>query len=309
VVEDLGGWESELGPQILKTFESTESTESTILSTFLLSPSQKDTTTLLLYYFYHPYHSSYSRERDYLYTSFRFVSSCNRIHYITLIPFISKCTANCALKKKHQTSLTPLPPYGISSIPRSGHSALGVLRSPSNCLSLSFEGIRSFYWRQSPVNSSYLASHSPSYTMAHINGSDAKPHRNGTVPKLNGSPSYAAKHNLADHFIGGNRLEIAPAGPVKDFVANHDGHTVITNVSKIIRRYVLSPNAFKVQLTVFLLRSSSPTMELLQSKRSAQCGNGHTKPSAMNELFSSPSWPPQKIYKQMQIISAWQINM
>ncbi|KAK6358447.1 acetyl-coenzyme-A carboxylase [Orbilia blumenaviensis] len=42
--------------------------------------------------------------------------------------------------------------------------------------------------------------------------------------------SYAAKHNLASHFIGGNRLDLAPSGPVKDFVANHDGHTVITNV-------------------------------------------------------------------------------
>jgi acetyl-CoA carboxylase/biotin carboxylase 1 len=47
---------------------------------------------------------------------------------------------------------------------------------------------------------------------------------------MNGSTSYAAKHKLADHFIGGNRLENAPAGPVKDFVASHDGHTVITNV-------------------------------------------------------------------------------
>jgi hypothetical protein len=54
---------------------------------------------------------------------------------------------------------------------------------------------------------------------------------NGTVPVLNGHTSYAVKHNLADHFIGGNRLENAVAGPVKDFVQSHDGHTVITNVS------------------------------------------------------------------------------
>jgi acetyl-CoA carboxylase/biotin carboxylase 1 len=53
---------------------------------------------------------------------------------------------------------------------------------------------------------------------------------NGTVAIMNGSTSYAAKHKLADHFICGNRLENAPAGPVKDFVASHDGHTVITNV-------------------------------------------------------------------------------
>jgi acetyl-CoA carboxylase/biotin carboxylase 1 len=46
--------------------------------------------------------------------------------------------------------------------------------------------------------------------------------------------SYAAKHEIADHFIGGNKLENAAAGPVKDFVANHDGHTVITNVCKAL---------------------------------------------------------------------------
>lgn len=53
---------------------------------------------------------------------------------------------------------------------------------------------------------------------------------NGTVPIMNGTTSYAAKHKLADHFIGGNKLENAAPGPVKDFVAAHDGHTVITNV-------------------------------------------------------------------------------
>lgn len=59
--------------------------------------------------------------------------------------------------------------------------------------------------------------------MAAVNG-------NGTVPVMNGSASYAAKHQLADHFIGGNKLENAPPSKVKDFVAAHDGHTVITNV-------------------------------------------------------------------------------
>ena len=58
-----------------------------------------------------------------------------------------------------------------------------------------------------------------------------KAHSNGTVPITKGTVSYAAKHKLADHFIGGNKLENAPAGAVKDFVTNHDGHTVITNVS------------------------------------------------------------------------------
>ncbi|KAL9085172.1 MAG: hypothetical protein Q9165_007703 [Trypethelium subeluteriae] len=52
---------------------------------------------------------------------------------------------------------------------------------------------------------------------------------NGT--KANGHPSsHAAKYNLAPHFIGGNHLNAAPPSKVKDFVAAHDGHTVITNV-------------------------------------------------------------------------------
>lgn len=46
--------------------------------------------------------------------------------------------------------------------------------------------------------------------------------------------SYAAKHKLAPHFIGGNHLNVAPASSVKDFVANHDGHTVITNVGAFL---------------------------------------------------------------------------
>lgn len=51
-----------------------------------------------------------------------------------------------------------------------------------------------------------------------------------TVPITNGKASYAEKHHVAEHFIGGNRLENAPPSKVKDFVASHDGHTVITNV-------------------------------------------------------------------------------
>lgn len=58
-----------------------------------------------------------------------------------------------------------------------------------------------------------------------------KAHTNGTVPLINGStPSYASRHKLADHFIGGNKLENAAPSAVKDFVAACDGHTVITNV-------------------------------------------------------------------------------
>ncbi|KAI0016324.1 acetyl-CoA carboxylase [Xylariomycetidae sp. FL0641] len=50
------------------------------------------------------------------------------------------------------------------------------------------------------------------------------------APYTNGKASYAEKNKVADHFIGGNRLENAPPSKVKDFVAAHDGHTVITNV-------------------------------------------------------------------------------
>jgi len=58
----------------------------------------------------------------------------------------------------------------------------------------------------------------------------------GGAPKVNGHangyPStYAAKYNLASHFIGGNELSKAPPSKAKDFVAEHDGHTVITSVS------------------------------------------------------------------------------
>jgi acetyl-CoA carboxylase/biotin carboxylase 1 len=65
--------------------------------------------------------------------------------------------------------------------------------------------------------------------MAEINGNGDN---NAIVPIMNGTTSYAAKHKLADHFIGGNRLENAAPSAVKDFVAAHDGHTVITNVWK-----------------------------------------------------------------------------
>lgn len=61
------------------------------------------------------------------------------------------------------------------------------------------------------------------------------PQVNGTAHQTNGQAknmsSYAAKHKLLAHFIGGNHLAAASAGSVKDFVANHDGHTVITSVS------------------------------------------------------------------------------
>lgn len=43
--------------------------------------------------------------------------------------------------------------------------------------------------------------------------------------------SYSAKFKLPSHFHGGNSLESAPPSAVKDFVAAHDGHTVITKAS------------------------------------------------------------------------------
>ncbi|KAL2832844.1 acetyl-CoA carboxylase [Aspergillus cavernicola] len=42
--------------------------------------------------------------------------------------------------------------------------------------------------------------------------------------------SRAARYNLSSHFIGGNHLNAASPGSVKNFVAQHDGHSVITSV-------------------------------------------------------------------------------
>lgn len=63
--------------------------------------------------------------------------------------------------------------------------------------------------------------------------------QNGVQGDANGAPSsYAAKYNLAPHFIGGNHLNAAAPGKVKDFVAANDGHTVITNVSEPLTRII-----------------------------------------------------------------------
>lgn len=53
---------------------------------------------------------------------------------------------------------------------------------------------------------------------------------NGTQAVNGYGSSFAAKHELPSHFIGGNRLDLARPGAVKDFVANHQGHSVITSV-------------------------------------------------------------------------------
>ncbi|KAL8921581.1 MAG: hypothetical protein Q9172_003940 [Xanthocarpia lactea] len=69
-----------------------------------------------------------------------------------------------------------------------------------------------------------------------ITETNGVPQSNGTTHNLAAKghsrkpSSYAAKHKLAPHFIGGNHLGVAPASSVKDFVANHDGHTVISSV-------------------------------------------------------------------------------
>lgn len=57
--------------------------------------------------------------------------------------------------------------------------------------------------------------------------------RGSVVPHQNGKATYAELRKVADHFIGGNKLENAPESKVKDFVAANDGHTVITNVSDL----------------------------------------------------------------------------
>ncbi|TLD19570.1 hypothetical protein PspLS_09710 [Pyricularia sp. CBS 133598] len=68
-------------------------------------------------------------------------------------------------------------------------------------------------------------------TAAAANSSRQRNGANGvTVPVANGKATYAQRHKIADHFIGGNRLENAPPSKVKEWVAAHDGHTVITNV-------------------------------------------------------------------------------
>ncbi|KAJ5369027.1 Acetyl-CoA carboxylase [Penicillium cataractarum] len=53
---------------------------------------------------------------------------------------------------------------------------------------------------------------------------------NGSAPVNGQDSSNAAKYNLPSHFIGGNHLDVAPPSSVKDFVANHGGHSVITSV-------------------------------------------------------------------------------
>lgn len=52
---------------------------------------------------------------------------------------------------------------------------------------------------------------------------------NGTTALVSGRD--ANQKPLHSHFIGGNNLDVATPSAVKDFVAQHDGHSVITSVS------------------------------------------------------------------------------
>ena len=99
------------------------------------------------------------------------------------------------------------------------------------------------------------------------------PTSNGTVTNGDAHPtqkhsssknpsSYAAKFNLPPHFIGGNHLDAAAAGSVKDFVASHDGHTVITSVS-----FRDVDSEVPLCQADYLPRCSLQIMVLLQSKR------------------------------------------
>lgn len=77
--------------------------------------------------------------------------------------------------------------------------------------------------------------------MTEISGGAPNGANGRSVPYVNGKTSYAEKHNIADHFIGGNRVEAAPPSKVKEFVAQNDGHTVITNVRiPCLRNFLLS---------------------------------------------------------------------
>jgi hypothetical protein len=59
----------------------------------------------------------------------------------------------------------------------------------------------------------------------------------------NGTPSSSAvNYNLPAHFIGGNHLAVAAPSKVKDFVASHGGHTVITNVCSLTQADLCNPH-------------------------------------------------------------------
>ena len=100
------------------------------------------------------------------------------------------------------------------------------------------------------------------YGVAPTNGHG---HANGHVS------SRAAEYNLPSHFIGGNHLSTAVPSKVKDFVAHHEGHSVISSVSFFFNQFAYLLTAYL--LCTFLLtftRFSLPIMVLLLLKKSDQ---------------------------------------
>jgi hypothetical protein len=105
--------------------------------------------------------------------------------------------------------------------------------------------------------------------MAEKNGVNGR-----TAVATNGKASYAERNQVADHFVGGNRLANAAAGKVKDFVAQNDGHTVITNVSYPQTRHCSSPEFALVRMRehqdVIALTRCSTGLDRQQRHRSRQ---------------------------------------
>jgi hypothetical protein len=132
--------------------------------------------------------------------------------------------------------------------------------------------------------------------MPRVNGAKA--------PLASGNPkpdSYASKHTIPAHFIGGNHLAAAAPGAVKDWIAAHDGHTVITSVR------TARPGSGGREANA--ARFSSPTMELRRSRKSDPSASGRTRRSKMRGRSNLPSWRRQRICRRMPITSEWRISM
>ena len=59
------------------------------------------------------------------------------------------------------------------------------------------------------------------------------------IPNTDGSSASSPASSLPPHFLGGNSLDVARPGAVRDFVAAHGGHTVITSVSFLMKLVLL----------------------------------------------------------------------
>jgi len=135
---------------------------------------------------------------------------------------------------------------------------------------------------------------------------NGKPPTSGViVPVVNGHSTYAEKHNVPAHFIGGNHLAAAASSPVKEFVASHDGHTVITSVG--LRS--TWGRAKKFRLLTDVGRFSLPITESQLSRKSDQSENGLTRPLETSGPYSLLLWLRRRTCKQMQTTFEWQTNM